>query len=161
LLSRLLDEHGRGLRLFAGQYCDSPEDVVQYALLQLARLPRAPERVIAWLYRVVRNRAVSVARSAASRRQREQRVALQARTWFETDYAAKIDASAAAQALGVLPEDQREIIVARIWGGLTFEQIARVVGCSHSAAHRRYMAGLDALREKLRSRCTEQTKSES
>ena len=37
-------------------------------------------------------------------------------------------------ALQQLPEDQREVIVARLWGGLSFEQIAEVAGCSASTS---------------------------
>jgi RNA polymerase sigma-70 factor (ECF subfamily) len=51
--------------------------------------------------------------------------------------------------LAELPLEQREVIVARIWGGLTFEDIACVADCSVPTAHRRYHAGLAALRERL------------
>ena len=47
-----------------------------------------------------------------------------------------------------MPE-QREVIVARHWGGLSFEQIAEVVGCSASTAFRRYTAGVEDLRKQL------------
>ena len=63
----------------------------------------------------------------------------------------------AAQALGRLPDEQRAVIVARIWGGLTFEEVAEAVGCSASAAHRRYHAGLEALRERLGEPCSTKT----
>ncbi len=33
-LSRLFEDQARGLKLFARQHCDSPEDVVQYAFLK-------------------------------------------------------------------------------------------------------------------------------
>lgn len=37
LLTQLLDEHGGALVLYAQQWCDTPEDVVQEALLRLMR----------------------------------------------------------------------------------------------------------------------------
>ena len=43
----------------------------------------------------------------------------------------------------------REVIVARLWGGLTFEEIAQLVGCSLPTAHRRYHVGLTELRERM------------
>jgi DNA-directed RNA polymerase specialized sigma24 family protein len=43
----------------------------------------------------------------------------------------------------------REVIVARIWGGLTFDEIAQLVGCSLPTAHRRYQTGLTELRTRL------------
>ena len=37
LLSRLLDEHGGALVLYAQQWCNGPEDVVQEAFIRLMR----------------------------------------------------------------------------------------------------------------------------
>jgi RNA polymerase sigma-70 factor (ECF subfamily) len=47
----------------------------------------------------------------------------------------------------------REVIVARLWGGMTLEAIAAVVGCSVTSAHRRFEAGVAALRERLGVPC--------
>ena len=43
---------------FARQWCQTPDDVVQEAFLQLARQRTWPRSVVAWLYRVVRNGAL-------------------------------------------------------------------------------------------------------
>ena len=40
ILARFLDEHGSALVLYARQWCDAPEDVVQEAVLQLVRQRR-------------------------------------------------------------------------------------------------------------------------
>jgi RNA polymerase sigma-70 factor (ECF subfamily) len=56
-------------------------------------------------------------------------------------------------ALERLPAELREVIVARLWGGLTFDQIAAVFGCSASSAFRRFEAGIAALREVLGVPC--------
>jgi RNA polymerase sigma-70 factor (ECF subfamily) len=69
--------------------------------------------------------------------------------WFEPNFAAAIDGRTAAAALERLPEEQREVIVAHLWGGLTFEEIAEVTGASSSTAHRRYAEGLQTLRQEL------------
>ena len=45
--------------------------------------------------------------------------------------------------------DVREVIGARLWGGLTFDEVARLVGCSLATAHRRFQAGLTELRMRL------------
>ncbi|MBX9622651.1 MAG: sigma-70 family RNA polymerase sigma factor, partial [Gemmataceae bacterium] len=59
----------------------------------------------------------------------------------------------AARALKILPAETREIVVAHLWGGLTFEQIARAVGSSAATCYRRYAAGLAALRQLLGAEC--------
>jgi RNA polymerase sigma-70 factor (ECF subfamily) len=64
-----------------------------------------------------------------------------------------LDAAAAVAALQRLRAEEREAIIARLWGGLSFEDIAEVAGCSASTAFRRYSAGLDALRKELGVPC--------
>ncbi len=152
-LGRLLDAHGPALVLFARQWCDCPEDAVQDAMLSLVKVRRMPESLLAWLYRAVRNRAISLSRSQTRRRRREARAGGARRAWFEPSPEDRMDARAAADALRGLPVEQREVIVARLWGGLTFEEAGRAVGCSSSAAHRRYEAGLAAHRERLGVPC--------
>src|SRR5262245_54755110 len=153
LLRRLLDEHAAALTLYARQWCAAPEDVVQDAFLKLVAQKPPPDNCVAWLYRVVRNGALSAARSARRRRHHEATAAAQAPAWFVEDDEAALDGAAAADALSGLPLEQREVIVAHLWGGLTFEQVAEVVGCSSSTAHRWYLAGLAALRERLGVSC--------
>lgn len=148
-LGRLLDAHAAALELYAAQWTAAPEDIVQEAFLELVRQEPVPERVVPWLYRVVRNRAVSQVRSAARRRQHETAAAELMSSWFACDNGRALDAEAATEALKSLPGEQREAIVARIWGGLTFEEIAEVTGTSTSTAHRWYESGLKSLRERL------------
>src|SRR5262249_57670677 len=75
ILGRLFDEHAAALVLFARPWCDAPEDVVQDAFIALARQDPAPDRLVAWLYRVVRNGAIAAARRARRRRGPEHRAA--------------------------------------------------------------------------------------
>ena len=146
---RLVDRHAAALVLYARQWCASPEDIVQDAFLKLYRSRVPPDNVVPWLYRVVRNASISASRSARRRTRHEHLAASRTPAWFVSSDEDVLDAQAAAAVLERLPVEQREIIVARIWGGLTFEQIARVTGASTSSAHRSYVAGLRALRERL------------
>src|SRR4029077_12388922 len=139
--------------LYARQWCSAPEDVVQEALLKLVAQTKAPDHPVAWLYRVVRNAAISAARSAQRRQRHESIAASRAPSWFIPSEAGGLDVESATAALRDLPLEQREIIVAHLWGGLTFEQIGKLVGCSSSTAHRRYLEGLLLLREKLEKPC--------
>ncbi len=153
ILGQLLDEHGPALVLYARQWCSAPEDVVQEAFLKLVAQKTPPVNPVSWLYRVVRNAALSAAR-AAKRRQRHEAIAA-ARTpaWFAMTDGVDLDSQTATAALQALPLEQREIIVAHLWGRLTFEQIAELTGRSSSTAHRWYLAGLSALRERLGVAC--------
>jgi RNA polymerase sigma-70 factor (ECF subfamily) len=152
LLGRLVDHHAAALVLYARQWCVTPEDVVQEAFLKLVTQRPPPENPAAWLYRVVRNAAISAGRTERRRQRHESVAAARAPAWFETNDDA-IDSEVVSAALQELPPDEREVIVAHLWGSLTFEQIADVAGCSASTAHRRYVAGLITLRERLHISC--------
>lgn len=154
-LGRLYREHAPALLLYARQWCDGGEDVVQDAFVQLVQQRSAPDQPLAWLYRVVRNGVLAAGRSAARRRQREAR-ASSPEAWFAV-VDDRLDAQRATEALADLPLEQREVIVARLWGALTFEEIASLAGCSLATAHRRYQAGLTQLHERLEGRWTQTT----
>ena len=61
--------------------------------------------------------------------------------------------------LNRLPLEEREVIVAHVWGGMTFAEIAELVGTSTSSVHRRYQAGLQTLRNLLGEKCLPTTDS--
>jgi RNA polymerase sigma factor (sigma-70 family) len=153
LLGRLIDDHAAALTLFARQWCAAPEDVVQEAFVKLSAQRLLPNDPIGWLFRVVRNGASSAARAARRRRLHEMDAAAHRPTWFVPSDNAAIDGADAAAALETLPIEEREVVVAHLWGGLTFEQIGRLAGVSSSTAHRRYLQALSALRERLRVPC--------
>jgi RNA polymerase sigma factor (sigma-70 family) len=146
-LGRLYRVYAPALRLYVRQWPGGDEDLVQDAFVKLAQQSPAPEQVLPWLYRVVRNGALAAGRGAARRRRRQDRASA-SEAWFAaTDD--RLDGQEATRLLVELPLEQREVVVARIWGGLTFEEVARLAGCSLPTAHRRYQAGLAALRERL------------
>lgn len=151
-LADLIALHGPALVLFARQWCDGPEDVVQEAFVKLA-VVRPPDDPLAWLYKVVRNAALDAGKAARRRAARE-RSAARPERWFAEPAVDGLDAAAAVDALEALPDDLREVIVARLWGGLTFDQIGAAAGYSVATAFRRFEAGLAALRGRLGVRCT-------
>lgn len=148
----LVDKYGPALILYARQWAPAPEDVVQEAFLKLLRLRVDPREVVPWLYRVVRNAAMDAGKANRRRQHREQAVA-RPESWFLETAVHGFDASAAIDALKHLPGEQREIIVARLWGGLSFEQMGETVGCSATTAFRRYSAGIETLRKELGAPC--------
>lgn len=147
-IARVLDEHSAALELFAAQWTDTPEDCVQEAILELTRRPEPPRNVAAWLFHVVKLRSMSAHRSASRRRRHEALAARLVRVATDS-HDAPFDAQELAIALGHLDEEIREVVVARIWGGLGFAEIAAMSSVSTATAFRRYEAGLKTLRERL------------
>ncbi|MBX3412301.1 MAG: sigma-70 family RNA polymerase sigma factor [Pirellulales bacterium] len=150
-LGRLVDRYGGPLVLYARQWTASAEDVVQETFIKLVDLRPWPEPIEPWLFRVTRNAAISERRSFWRRKRREQAVSREDRSFVPR--ADSLDGQVASAALEQLPGELREIVVARLWGGLTFEQIAEVHATSLATVYRRYQAAIAALREILGASC--------
>jgi len=150
LLAELLDGHGASLKLYARQWCRSPDDVVQQALIELAGCRERPANPVAWLFAAVRRRAISGARSDKRRRHREEAAATE---WFKRLRDQDEAAQRAADTLAELPLADREVVIARFWGGLTFEEIATLTGMSTSSAQRRFEQIMSHLRERNELPC--------
>jgi RNA polymerase sigma-70 factor (ECF subfamily) len=152
-LCRWIEKHGAALILYAKQWnADDAEDVVQETFLRLVRRAQwegKPENPAAWLFTAVRNEAIDRLRKAKRRKRHEQRVAAERPIWLETPPDSSLRADELMQFLDTLPMEQREIVIARIWGGLTFDEIAALTGDSRTTVHRRYGEALKTLREKL------------
>jgi RNA polymerase sigma factor (sigma-70 family) len=155
-IANLIDAHSPALLLYARQFGACAEDLVQEAFARLTAQRTWPNEVVPWLYRVVRNAALDVRKKHQRRMQREQEVA-RATCWFVEPEMDGLDAETSVSALQELPIEQREVIVARLWGGLTFEQIGEIVGSSSSTTFRRYQAGIAALQNRLGMPCANQT----
>src|SRR5438552_16014222 len=82
LLGGLYRQHAPALRLYARQWGGGGEDLVHNAFVRLAQQRPPPDLVLPWLYRVVRNEALTAHRTAVRRRRREQQVGT-AEAWFE------------------------------------------------------------------------------
>src|SRR4051812_40702716 len=151
-LTRAVAAQAGALRLYACQLLDDPsaaDDVVQEALVSLLTRSAAPDDLLAWMYRVVRNAAIDHRRSSARRRQRERCVAEARLEWFVPRPAPLIDAETAERCLAGLAPGDREIVVLRIWSGLSFAQIGAVVQHSPSTVHTRYESALTRMRAAL------------
>ena len=162
VLGQLVDEHAAALELYARQWCAAPEDVVQDAFLKLVTQRQMPRRVVPWLVRVVRNKAISVLRSARRRRKHEtHRCGATSPASFRQGAGRNWTARKLLARLANLAQfekEQREVITLHLWGGLTFADIAEVIDSSASTAHRWYLAGLNHLRERLEVSCPDAMK---
>ncbi|HSG69944.1 MAG TPA: RNA polymerase sigma factor, partial [Planctomycetaceae bacterium] len=109
--------------------------------------------VSAWLFTVTRNKSISASRSRRRRVRHESRHAETHPCWFEESFETGLDAREISRLLDDLPGEQREILVMRVWGELTFEEIAELTSSSSSTCHRRYQEALEQLRKKVGLPC--------
>lgn len=150
-----LREFGPRLMLYARQQTRSEadaEDVLQNALLKTWKshgsLPG--KDLLGLVYTNIRRCAIDHARGQDRRRQREERVVLDAGppvAWFELP---DDDETRALQvALAAISPKFREVITLKMWGELTFSQIGETLQISQNTAASRYRYGLEALRSHL------------
>jgi RNA polymerase sigma-70 factor (ECF subfamily) len=101
-------------------------------------------------YTNIRRCAIDLGRSNERRRRREEEAVVERGelvAWFELP---EDDTSRALQvALSKVPEKFREVITLKIWGELTFDQIAKTLDLSPNTAASRYRYGMEALRKSL------------
>jgi RNA polymerase sigma-70 factor (ECF subfamily) len=150
------DQVAPNLLLYARQIAPTPadaEDVVQMAFVRWwRRFPDGDSRHIPLLYAAVRTIALDMRRSNQRRTAREARsdIALPHADTpvFDPPAEQKETAALVEQALTKLPEEQREVVTLRLWGGLTFAEIAEATGSSINTVAGRYRYALAAL-EKL------------
>ena len=152
-VTELFRAHASALLLYARQWLEptAAEDVVQEVFVRLLAGRRMPDEPRTWLFRCVRNAAISAWRSRRRRDMREQSSASAA--WFVARPEDRIDAKAAQEALTKLAPGQREIVTLRIWSGLTLAEIGDVTGLPTSTIHDQYRAALKEMREQLERSC--------
>lgn len=156
LLVKLLDQHAAALELYASQWTTTPSDCVQEAFIALAsllnQLDTPLEHQTAWLYRTVRNQALNAAR-AHRRRRHHERIAARLTGCRNENQLVLTERLPLLEAIDSLPSTEREVVVLRIWSGLTWQEIAELSKTSSSSAQRRYVAALTKLRRYLEPSC--------
>jgi RNA polymerase sigma-70 factor, ECF subfamily len=147
------ERHGAALVLLARQWVDcrlAAEDIVQEAFVRFWRAREQVADPAAYLYACVKRCALDSQRGRGRQNRREQAAA---RPEAEGPFTGSMEdgerRAAIALALRGLPEDQREVLVMKVWGGLTFVQIAQVLQVSANTAASRYRYALAKLREQL------------
>lgn len=154
------DQVAPKLLLYAAQICPSradAEDVVQMAFVRWwRRFPDGNPEHIPLLYAAVRTIALDQRRSDTRRVRRESasEVALPSENApvFDTSPEQRETARIVQEALETLPENQREVVTLKLWGGLTFAEIAETTGESINTISGRYRYALQGLQKRLAPR---------
>jgi RNA polymerase sigma-70 factor (ECF subfamily) len=124
----------------------SAEDVVHQVFLRLLSAEiEMPDVPVAYVYRAVRNAALNARRNGQRDAPLDSNSSI-----FERRDGNREAALALQRALAELPEEQREVVVMRVWSGMTLEEVAAASGAPLNTVASRYRYALEKLREKLR-----------
>lgn len=149
-----LDEQASKFWFFARQKARSDadaQDLMQEAIIEAARRnpkngPPAPALVFATMHR----RAIDRARREDRRTARETAAAEPGGVWFDTSVEDRERAKLIQEAMEKLPEIYREVVTLKVWGELTFAEIADSLDIPANTAASRYRYGLQELRKLTR-----------
>lgn len=129
------------------------EDVVQTVLVRVAAKPGPVAQAnSAWAYllRMVRNEAIGVAR-------KKKRWVLASNTLADLVSRCRVDELEREEthrevwaALRKLPAEQAEVVVLKIWEGMTFAEIGEVLETSPHTSASRYQAAMSKLAQRLK-----------
>jgi RNA polymerase sigma-70 factor (ECF subfamily) len=144
-----LAEQGARFLLFARQQtrcAADAEDILQEALVETWRRAQGrPESPL--VYATIRRRAIDLARRTGRRQRREETSA--GPDWFVPDGDDLETSVLLEQEIRRLPEEQREVITLKVWGGLTFAEVAQSLSIPQGTAASRYRLAVAALRQTL------------
>lgn len=149
-----LARHGAALVLFARQWSTSradAEDAMQTGFLKFWRTRQRARDEVAYLYACVRGAAMDLGRSQRRRDVREATAMAGSgeESAFELPSERAEREAAIEAAMKDLPADQREVVVMRVWGGLSFAQIGEALGVPLATAASRYRYALKRLQTDL------------
>jgi RNA polymerase sigma-70 factor (ECF subfamily) len=156
-LERLYDEHAQALFAFllslTRDEADT-RDLLQELFIKIARdgnLLRGVRAERAFLIRLAHNAAIDLMRRRGTRERTKESFAE-----ILSPFAAAVDPDEKtfrqelAAALAELPPEQRAVTHLKLWGGLTFEEIAAALEIPPNTTASRYRYALDKLRDRLR-----------
>ncbi|HEX6739259.1 MAG TPA: sigma-70 family RNA polymerase sigma factor [Vicinamibacteria bacterium] len=152
-VERLYEELGRALLAYARSIVHDDaeaEDALQQVFMKLmtgrAVLPLEPRP---YLFRAVRNTCLNQRRALVRRASAPGGPASPSRAGFAAPNGLDGLARDLEDALGGLPQEQREVVVLRVWGQMTLEEAAAVLGIPANTAASRYRYALAKLRQRF------------
>jgi RNA polymerase sigma-70 factor (ECF subfamily) len=156
-LEQIYLEHRQGLYTMAlaiTRCAAAAEDAVQEGFARLWASGRPPQGDgVAYVFASVRNAAIDLWRRHRPAAERQQEMPVSIFDGQEADPATAAMTAEQVERLGravdALPDDQRDVVVMRAYGGLTYAQIAKALGEPLPTVAGRYRQALERLRSQM------------
>jgi len=146
-----LDQHASKLLLFARQKARAEadaQDLVQEAVVEaMQRQGDGQPPPLALVFATIHRRAIDLARREDRRANREiAALGLFQEAWFDSSVEDRELQQLIQGAMSRMSENFREVVTLKVWGGLTFAEIAVALGIPANTASSRYRYGIEELR---------------
>jgi RNA polymerase sigma-70 factor, ECF subfamily len=147
-----LARHSPALLLFARQQARreaDAQDLVQEAVVESwQRQSNGAPPPLGLVYATIRRRAIDLARRDGRRAGREEAAHRDGpQCWFDADPDERERSRLIGKAMCELSEIHRDVVTLKVWGGLTFSEIAEALDIPANTAAARYRYGLIELRK--------------
>ena len=147
-----LDDHTPKFLLFARQksrFEADAQDLVQEAVLEaMERAKGAAPPPVPLVMATINRRAIDLARSEDRRAVREFKVHEGTpEAWFDNEVERREHNQLVQSAMNQLPDIYREVVTLKVWGELTFAEIAESLDIPANTAASRYRYGLEEVRK--------------
>jgi len=155
ILERVYNEYAAVSFRYARALLFSPDDAEDAVAEVFAKLARDIERlerirdVRFYLLRAARNAAYGILRGRQRRERLEQDAAQRLSLYGPDDFTGL--EQAVLEAYADLPPEQREVLALKAFQGLTFREIALVVGKPQNTVSARYRYAIERLRKNVRN----------
>jgi len=153
-----LREHSSRLYAYARQRCGSredAEDMIQDALIRLWGYQEERDNVppdLPLAYSVLRFVAMDHGKKQSRKKRKEEAIIYlhdHDDYWLDSSAENDEESDLLRQAVDKLGEKLREVVTLKVWGSLTFNQIAETMAISPNTAASRYRYALEQLERKL------------
>lgn len=150
-LQDIFEQYCGAMSLYAGSFLgdfQAGEDVVQEIFVSLLKNNNVPDSPKSYLMQAVRNRCMNYQRGVKLKPLNEQAP----QVWFTHPLEKEEECKTLTDSLSSLAQEQREVVVLKIWGNLTFKEIGETMGISPNTAASRYKYALKHLKDIFHSR---------
>ncbi len=154
-----LDESAPRLLAYARSRCNNAqeaEDLLQDALIKLWAYQEEREHLppdLPLAFSVMRYLGLDHGRRKGRRQKRDQKIIQFQKdedSWLDPTMEDSEEADILRKEVNSLPDKLREVINLKIWGGLTFAEIGKLLSISNNTAASRYRYALEQLQKKLK-----------
>lgn len=126
---------------------DITSDIFMKVIERINQFDSSKGHFSAWIYRIARNTVIDHYRTSHPTEDVEDGTPYMSSTDIERDVETDVALEKVREALKTLKQDQREVVMMRLWDGLSHEEISQILGLTESNVKQIFSRTIRKLRE--------------